>query len=503
MEWEDGGQPIDLELGEGASGALQRFLASGAGDDELAQERVPGGTDHRAGLNARVQPDARTGGRLPRCDGAGSGQEAAPWILGVDPELDRVTARARVAGAAVWPRAERLAVGDTEHLADQVDAGNLLGHGVLDLQARVDFEEGDGAILPDEELTGSGTNVACLTEDGLGRRPEQVFLRAGQVRGGSLLDELLVAALQGAVAGRDDNHSAVRVGQALGFHVPRLVQVALDEALAAAECTDSLADRRLIQFRDLRKRAGDLQATPAAAERRLDGDGQAVLLGECDDIRCAGHGIGGARDQRRAGPLGDLPGGDLVTEIADGLRRRPDPGQASVENGLGEVGVLRQEPVTRVDCVRTGLRGGCQDLAYIQVASGRGIAAERERLVGGPDIRRVPVRVGVDRDAADSGVAAGPGDADRDLAAVGDEDLGQGHARSTSVPACWLVSTIDLMSGTAAASTDLAASSTAAATVSSAGVGQPWTTVISGACTSSTALTMECCRASWAAAFPV
>ena len=97
VERQGGGQPVDLELGQGPGGALQRLLAGGAGDDELAEQRVPGGADHRAGLDAGVQPDAGPGGRLPGGDGAGRGQEAAAGVLGVDPELDRVAARARVA----------------------------------------------------------------------------------------------------------------------------------------------------------------------------------------------------------------------------------------------------------------------------------------------------------------------------------------------------------------------------------------------------------------------
>ena len=58
--------------------------------------------------------------------------------------------------------AERLAVGDAELLAHQVDAGDLLGDRVLDLQAGVDLEERDGAVAADEELAGAGADVAGL-----------------------------------------------------------------------------------------------------------------------------------------------------------------------------------------------------------------------------------------------------------------------------------------------------------------------------------------------------
>ena len=165
-----------------------------------------------------------------------------------------------------------------------------------------------------------------------------------------------MAALQRAVAGGDDDHVAVGVGQALGLHVPGPVEVALDEALAAAERGDRLADRRVVQLGDLLEGAGDLQAAAAAAEGGLDRDRQAVLLGEGDDLVGAGDRVGGAGDQRGAGALGDVPGGDLVAEVADGLRGRADPGQAGVQDRLGELGVLREEAVAGVDGVGAGLR---------------------------------------------------------------------------------------------------------------------------------------------------
>lgn len=64
--------------------------------------------------------------------------------------------------------AEFLAVGDAEHLADQVDAGDFLGDRVLDLEAGVDLQEGDRAVHADEELHGAGADVAGLLQDGLG-----------------------------------------------------------------------------------------------------------------------------------------------------------------------------------------------------------------------------------------------------------------------------------------------------------------------------------------------
>ena len=170
------------------------------------------------------------GRRLELGDRAGRGQEAAAGVLAVDPELEGVPARRRVLGDV-----ERLAVGDPELLQHQVDARGLLGDRVLDLQAGVDLEEGDQAVLADQVLDRAGAVVAGLLADPLGRLVDLLALRVGQERRGRLFDQLLEAALQRAVAGAGDDDVAVLVGDHLRLDVARLVQVALDEALAAAE----------------------------------------------------------------------------------------------------------------------------------------------------------------------------------------------------------------------------------------------------------------------------
>ena len=68
---------------------------------------------------------------------SGLRQELLRRILGVDARLDGVAAlRERV----LRPR-QRLAGGDEQLRAHEVDAGHLLGHRMLDLQPRVHLEE--------------------------------------------------------------------------------------------------------------------------------------------------------------------------------------------------------------------------------------------------------------------------------------------------------------------------------------------------------------------------
>ena len=183
-------------------------------------------------------------------------------------------------------------------------------------------------------------------------------LLLGEERRRGLLDELLVAALQRAVAGRDDDDVAVLVGQALGLDVAGLVEEALDEALAAAEGRDGLADGGLVEVGDLLDGAGHLEAAAAAAVGRLDGDGQPVLLRRRRRPRrrrSPGRWCRGPAGRRLRGDVARL---DLVAERVDGARAGADPGEAGVDDRLGEGGVLGEEAVAGVtasapDCVAT------------------------------------------------------------------------------------------------------------------------------------------------------
>ena len=251
---------------------------------------------------------------------------------------------------------------------------------MLDLEAGVDLEEGDGAVLADQELAGAGADVAGLAQDRLGGLVEAGHLLLGEERRGRLLDELLVAALQRAVAGGDHHDVAVLVGQALGLDVARLVEVLLDEALAATERRHGLAHRGLEELGDLAHLAGDLEAAAAAAERRLDRDRQAVLLGEGDRLVGVLERVLGAGRQRGADLLGDVAGLDLVAEALDRLGRRADPDQPGVDHGLGEVGVLGEEAVARVHRVGAGLLRDRDDLGDVEV----GLAPGSSRPARGP-----------------------------------------------------------------------------------------------------------------------
>src|SRR3546814_4586143 len=78
-------------------------------------------------------------GELKECERAGRGDEALRRVLGIEARLHRPA----VDREFVLRQRDRLARRDAQLPFDKVDAGDLLGHRMLDLQPRVHFHEPD------------------------------------------------------------------------------------------------------------------------------------------------------------------------------------------------------------------------------------------------------------------------------------------------------------------------------------------------------------------------
>src|SRR5699024_46840 len=126
--------------------------AGRSGDDEFGQHRIEVRTDHAVLTDARVKTHTWSGRGTVVLHGAGGGEERGR-ILGVDSELEGMAA----CGGELL--GQNLAGCDAHLPADEVDSRDLLGDGVLDLDACIGFHEDDRAVLAEEELACGGTDV--------------------------------------------------------------------------------------------------------------------------------------------------------------------------------------------------------------------------------------------------------------------------------------------------------------------------------------------------------
>ena len=318
---------------------------------------------------------------------------------------------------------ERLARGDLDLLAHDVDAGDHLGHAVLDLHARVHLEEEVLAVL-EQALDRAGRAVA---HGARGVRADLADLLAQlrvDRRRGRLLDQLLVAPLHGAVALEQVDDVAVVVGEHLDLDVARVRQVALDVDGRIREELLALARGALERLLELVLRLGDAEALAAASARRLDGDRVADRVRDhLARVLDRLDRVGRARHDRHARLLHDLAGAGLRAHRVDRARGRADEDDPGLVAGAREGGVLGEEAVAGVDGLGARLLGDLDDLLDHQVALGGRPGAEQVRLVGAPRVRRVAIGLGVDRHAADAELLERAHHANGDLAAVCDKDL--------------------------------------------------------------------------------
>ncbi len=161
----------------------------------------------------------------------------------------------------------------------------------------------------------------------------------------------------------------------------------------------------------------------AAAGGRLDHDWEAGLARGPQAVLHVRRGAVGARHDGHAGGAHGLLRDGLVAHLGDGLRARADKRQVVVVADARELGVLGQEAVARVDGVGAGDLGRGDDGRDVEVALRRRRRPDADGLVGEADGECVAVGRGVHRDGLDPHLAAGADDAERDLAAVGDEDF--------------------------------------------------------------------------------
>ena len=134
------------------------------------------------------------------------------------------------------------------------------------------------------------------------------------------------------------------------------------------------------------------------------------------------YGPGTARHDRHAGGLHAAPRLGLVAHGPDGGGGGTDEGQSCLCYGLGERGALGQEAVAGMDGLALGRPRRLDELSDVEVRLGGRRGADRDGDVGGPDVGREPVRVGIHRHRLEPFLVAGSDHPQGDFPAVRDED---------------------------------------------------------------------------------
>ena len=408
--------------------ARDRGGAVGRVHDELADHRVVVRRHPIPFVDVRIHAHAGAAGGVEMLDQAGRGHEGV-GVFGVDAALDGVAAQHDIALAD----RQLVAGGDHQLFLHQIDAGDQFGDRMFHLDAGVHFDEVEAAVFV-QELEGAGAAVADAHAGFGADLADLGALLGGDARRGRFLDDLLVPALHRTIAFAQMDRVALAVGQHLDLDVARVLQELLHVDLFVAERGLGFALGGLDGGVQRSLGVHHAHTAPAAAARGLDDDRVADLAGDADVLlgvvaqraAAAGH-AGHARGLHRADRF------DLVAHHADGLGARADEDEAGAFDAFGEIRVLAEEAVARMDRLGVGHFGGGDDRRHVEVAVlGRG-GADADRFVGHRHVFEVAVDGGMHRDRLDAERMTRAQNAQRDLAPVGDHHFIQhGGALSRS-----------------------------------------------------------------------
>ena len=322
-----------------------------------------------------------------------------------------------------WRNSELLAGGDANLFLHDIDAGDQFRHRMLDLHARVHFDEIELVVLV-QEFERARAEIAHLLAGVGAAVADAVDQTARDARRRRFLDHLLVAALHRAIALAEPDRVAERIRENLDLDVARILEELLHVDLRIAERAARFFARHVDRVHERRFRVHHAHAAPAAAARRLDDHRIADRARNLHDfLRIVGQRAFRTRHARHAGLDHRLLGGDLVAHHADGFRTRPDEREARLLDALREIRVLREKAVAGVDRFGVGDFGRADERRHVQVGEVRRRRSDTDGFVGELHVLRFLVGFGIDDDRLDAQFAARALDAKRDFATVRNEDF--------------------------------------------------------------------------------
>ena len=215
--------------------AASRRLGPGG---DLDQKRIVIPGDDRACIGgAAVQTDAVAGGRSVGGQAAIVGDEVVLRVFGRHATLQGVAIQADVGlRGDAGGLGQGLALGDLDLGLDDVDAGHLFGDGVFDLNAGIHLDEIELLVVHiHQEFDGAGAFIADMGADAAAQIADLGPLFGRQIGGGRAFDDLLIAALDGAIAFVKMKDFAVLVAKDLHLDVAGAQNHPLQIALAIAK----------------------------------------------------------------------------------------------------------------------------------------------------------------------------------------------------------------------------------------------------------------------------
>ena len=425
QEADVGGHAGHGELVERALRTGYRLLEGGTTAGHLHQQRVEVRGNLRTDGRCTVETHARTARRTVLGQRTGIRTETVGRILSSDTAL-----QGRAGDVDVLLLEAQLLEGESRgnlHLGlHDVHARDLLGHGVLDLHARVHLDEDVVTLLIHEELNRAGALVIDVLAELHGVRTDAVTQLRVQRRGRGDLHDLLVAALHGAVTLIQVHNVALRVRQNLHLNVLRANHRSLKVDVAVTEGGLRLAGCLCAFGLDFRLVLDETHAAAATAGNCLYEDGELKVLGVFRQLVDVRRGLR-VLQSRQTRLLGRGDCGSLVAGQVQGLGGGADELNAVFAAGAGQIRTLREEAIAWVNGIRTGLLDGANNLIDIEIGLDRlALGTNAHCLISERAVEGVAVFLGVNGDRLGTNLEGRAESTHGNFAAVCHQDLGEG-----------------------------------------------------------------------------
>ena len=231
-----------------------------------------------------------------------------------------------------------------------------------------------------------------------------------------------MAALAGAIPFKEMDGVASAVADGLHLKVSGLREVLLDIDTAVAKCRGCFLGRTLDCIHETGFVLDHPHPTPTTAGGRFDDDRIADFFGDLPRLfRIIDFAFGPGEDWGAGFPSHPLAG-NLIAQQRHCFRTRPDEGNLTVTTDGGELRVLREEPIARMN--RVCLRAFCRrdDAINPEVTIRRRTWPDADRFVGPFQPRPIGICRRVNADRRDAEFPARSNNPQRNLAAIGDQN---------------------------------------------------------------------------------
>ena len=315
LEWDRGLDAGDHVFAQCPRHAVDTRGAVGGSGDDLGDHGIVVRRDRVTGVGMRIDANAATTGGIVKIDIAGAGLEIFFWILSIDAALDGMSTRLGVDDV----RAEMFACGDLNLVLHEITTIDLFGDRVFDLNAGVHFHEVEIPVIVDEILDGAGILISDAFAE-FDRGIAHLFAKlGGHERRWTFLHDLLVTALQGAIALTEVYDAAVLVAEDLKLNVVGINDELLDVNGTVAKGFFGLHAGGVVALNEASLVAGDAHAATTTTGDGLNHHGIPNLAGHT-------KGLGLIRDDaiatgrnRNASSTSAVTGGIFVAHHANRL----------------------------------------------------------------------------------------------------------------------------------------------------------------------------------------